>query len=61
MGKYTILENGHCSFVDPSSYNAFFLYIFIAIINRLQCFQLIFVYLYKFNLNVCATQVTPDV
>ena len=64
MGKYTILENGHCSFVDPSSYNTFFLYSFIAIINRFLQITMLsayFVYLYKLNINVLTAQVTLDV
>ena len=64
MGKYTILENGHCSFADPSFYNTFFLFIFIATINRFLQITMLsayFVYLYKFNLNVRTAQVTLDV
>ena len=64
MGKNTILENGHCSFADPSSYNTFFLFIFIAIINRFLQITMLSAYLvclYKFNLNVRAAQVTLDV
>ena len=51
-------------FADPSSYNTFFLFIFIATINRFLQIAMLsayFVYLYKFNLNVRAAQVTLDV
>ena len=61
IGKYTILENGHCSFVNTSSYNTLFLTIFIITINKflqLMMFIAYLFYLYKFNLNVRAAQVT---
>ena len=59
IGKYTILENGHCSFVDTSSYNTLFLTIFIITNKFLQLMFIAYLfYLYKFNLNVRAAQVT---
>ena len=59
-GKYTILANGHCNF-DPSSYKTFFLVHFILTINKflqIALFSAYLVYLYKFNLNVRAAEVT---
>ena len=64
MDKYTILPNGHCSFADPSSYSTFYLFVFIAFINKvlqMMMFSAYLYYLYKFNLNVRAAQVTLDV
>ena len=64
MDKYTILPNGHCSFADPSTYNTFYLFLFVSFIDKvlqMTMFSAYFYYLYKFNLNVCAAQVTLDV
>ena len=64
MDKYTILPNGHCSFIDPSTYNTFYLFVFIVFINKflqMTMFSAYLYYLYKFNLNVRAAQVTLDV
>ena len=61
MGENTILANGHCSFVDPSSYNTLLFTNFIVFINKflqVAMFSAYLVYLYKFNLNVRAAQVT---
>ena len=64
MDKYTILPNGHCSFADPSTYNTFYLFVFVSFINKvlqMTMFSAYLYYLYKFNLNVRAAQVTLDV
>ena len=64
MDKYTILPNGHCSFADPSSYNTLYLFVIITFINKvlqITMFSAYLYYLYKFNLNVRAAQVTLDV
>ena len=64
MDKYTILPNGHCSFADPSTYNTFYLYVLSTFINKvlqMTMFSAYLYYLYKFNLNVRAAQVTLDV
>ena len=61
MGENTILANSHCSYVDPSSYNTLLFTNFIVSINKflqIAMFSAYLVYLYKFNLNVHAAQVT---
>ena len=60
-GKYTISENGRCGLVDLSNYNTFFFTLFIVTINKflqITMFSAYLVYLYKFNLNVHAAQIT---
>ena len=64
MDRYTILANGHWSFIEPSTYNTLHFFIFNTFINKvlqMTMFSAYLYYLYKFNLNVRAAQVTLDV
>ena len=60
-GKYTILTNGHCVHIDFSTYSTpYFCNLIIGINKFLQItmFSAYLFYYYKFNMNVCAAQVT---
>ena len=60
-GKYTIMESGYCYYFDHPSYNTMLFGSSITLINKflqIAMFSAYLVYFYKFNLNVCAAQVT---
>ena len=59
-GRYTLLPNGHCNFIDQYSYNTLFLSnTFIAINKLVQIIMLVayLVYFYKFHVNIGGTQI----
>ena len=56
-GKYTLLANGHCNFIDQYqySYKTLFFGDFIIAINKfveITMFSIYLVYFYKFNVNI---------
>ena len=62
-GKYTILASGHCIYLDHPSYNTLLFTTFVAVVNKIlqiTMFSTYLVYYYKFNLNVCAAQVSLE-
>ena len=55
------MESGHCYYLDHPSYDTLVFGSTITLINKflqITMFLAYLVYLYKFNLNVCAAQVT---
>ena len=59
-GRYTLLLNGHCNFINQYSYNTIFLSdTFIAINKLVQIIMLVayLVYFYKFHVNIGGTQI----
>ena len=59
-GKYTILPNGHCNFIDQYSYETLFLSDIAVSINKLVqiiMFVAYLVYFYKFK-NICNVQIS---
>ena len=60
-GKYTLLPNGHCAFVDQYSYTTLYLAEIAPIINKLiqiTMFIAYIVYFIKFNMMIHAVQTT---
>ena len=60
-GKYTILANGHCNFINEYSYQTLFFSDFVVTINKLAqiiMFIIYLVYFYKFNVNIRPPQVS---
>ena len=60
-GKYTILANGHCNFINEYSYQTLFFSDFVVTINKfvqITMFIIYLVYFYKFNVNIRPAQVS---
>ena len=60
-GKYTILANGHCNFIDEYSYKTLFFNDLVITINKcaqIAMFIIYLVYFYKFNVNIRPPQVS---
>ena len=54
-GKYTLLANGHCNFINQYSYKTLFFSDFVVTINKfaqITIFVIYLVYFYKFNVNI---------